>query len=143
MIIIGCQIKLDGILVVDGKGNIVIHKGIEDRKLDTDICKVAIDYGVDFMDNGFVEGKEYFLSSSNKFENSWKLFYYVDRSEITADVVSILISDIVIALILFALAFVVASVYASVFTALGGSTSAFSMNFCSVIPYRVSSVVTL
>lgn len=106
----------NGILVVDGKGNIVIHKGIEDRKLDTDICKVAIDYGVDFMDNGFVEGKEYFLSSSNKFENSWKLFYYVDRSEITADVVSILISDIVIALILFALAFVVASVYAERFS---------------------------
>ncbi|MBQ6588477.1 MAG: response regulator [Butyrivibrio sp.] len=106
----------NGILIVDGDGNIVIHKRIADKALDTEICKVAMGYGIDFMNNAFAEGKGYFLSSSKTFENSWKLFYYVDRAEITADVMSILLSDTVIAIVLFALAFIVASFYAGRFS---------------------------
>ncbi|WP_029231329.1 ATP-binding protein [Butyrivibrio sp. VCB2006] len=106
----------NGILIVDSDGNIVIHKGIADKTLDTEICKVARGYGLDFMNNEIAEGKNYFLASSKNFENSWKLFYYVDRAEITADVLSILASDTVIAIVLFALAFIVASLYASRFS---------------------------
>ena len=106
----------NGILIVDGDGTIVIHKAISNKDLDTEICKVAMGYGLDFMENDFVEGNGYFLSSSKSFDNSWKLFYYVDRAEITADVVSILISDTIIAIVLFVLAFIVASVYAGRFS---------------------------
>ena len=101
----------NGVLILDENRNIIIHKAIDDKKLDTEICQVAMGYGLDFMDNQFINTNDYFMASSGKLTNGWKLFYYVDRNEITSDVVSILMSDVVIAAILFMLSFVVASIY--------------------------------
>ena len=102
----------NGVLIVDQDRNIIIHKGITDSKLDTEICQVAMGYGLDFMENDFIQTGKYFMASSKTLSNSWKLFYYVDRVEITSDVISILVSDVIIAAILFMLSFVVASLYA-------------------------------
>ena len=48
---------------------------------------------------------------SNEISNGWKLYYYVDRNEMVADVFSLLSSDIVIAGVIFIIAYVIATLF--------------------------------
>lgn len=103
----------NGIIIGNSERGLILHKAIENKELDSEIAQVAFSDQLDTVNGDFVTTKKYFLASSKRIENGWNLYFYVDRSEITADVVSLLVSNSIIAIILFILSYIVASLYAN------------------------------
>ena len=87
----------NGVVIIDGNGDVVSHRSISNKTLDQEI--------MDHIKTGEVEGFEdqrgYFLVPSSRIASDWVLYYYIDRNEITSDVFRILFSVVVIALVLF------------------------------------------
>lgn len=87
----------NGVVIIDGNGDVVSHRSISNKTLDQEI--------MDHIKTGEVEGFEdqrgYFLVPSSRIASDWILYYYIDRNEITSDVFRILFSVVVIALVLF------------------------------------------
>ena len=87
----------NGVVIIDGNGDVVSHRSISNQTLDQEI--------MDHIKTGEVEGFEdqrgYFLVPSSRIASDWILYYYIDRNEITSDVFRILFSVVVIALVLF------------------------------------------
>ncbi len=87
----------NGVVIIDGNGDVVSHHSISNKSLDQEI--------MEHIRTGEVEGFEdqsgYFLVPSPKIADDWVLYYYIDRNEITSDVFRILFSVVVIALVLF------------------------------------------
>ena len=87
----------NGVVIIDGNGDVVSHRSISNKALDQEI--------MDHIKTGEVEGFEdqrgYFLVPSSRIASDWILYYYIDRNEITSDVFRILFSVVVIALVLF------------------------------------------
>ncbi len=103
----------NGVVVISDNGTKIIHRKISDENLDETIVSGINQGSYQFNDDSFYSGKQFFISRSKKLENGWNLYYYVNRSEIGSDVVSILISDIIIAAFLFAIAYFIATKYAN------------------------------
>ncbi len=102
----------NGIIILDEAGNTISHNKIEDTELDARIVE-----HIKTGDVGeFVSTGEYFIAASGHTTNGWILYYYIDRSEITSDVVRILISVLVLAMLLFAATFIVGSIFADFFS---------------------------
>jgi signal transduction histidine kinase/DNA-binding response OmpR family regulator len=87
----------NGIVILDQEENSVSHRSIDDKALDDFIMANIRSTNVD----GFLNGDNYFIASSDRLLNGWTLYYYVARSEITSDVFRILFTVIIIALVLF------------------------------------------
>ncbi len=99
----------NGVLVLDENGDIITHRHIENTKLERKIVSSIYDGEVEeFEDRG-----SYFLSASEPMSNGWRLYYYVDRNEITTDVFKLLLSVIAIAIVLFGVALVVGTGFAN------------------------------
>ncbi|SFC89003.1 response regulator [Butyrivibrio sp. YAB3001] len=103
----------NGVLIVDYDQNVILNKNIEDSTLDEQIKNDAISYDSNFSEDTFITTDSYFMAVSRKLDNDWRLFYYVDRKTIGADVISLLINDIIMAIVLFAVVYFVASIYAT------------------------------
>ncbi len=89
-----------GIVILDGSGNIVSHHGIDNGQLDERILsKVSEGVLDEFQDEG-----DYFIARSARTANDWDVYYYVDRNEISADVLRILISVMILGAVLFVIA---------------------------------------
>ncbi|SDA72491.1 Signal transduction histidine kinase [Butyrivibrio sp. INlla18] len=101
----------NGILLIDEEGNIVSQKKLKDEKLDEMILQEIRNGNLKKDSEGFVVSDKYFLLESDKISNGWKLYYYVDRNEMVADVFSLLSSDIVIAGVIFIIAYVIATLF--------------------------------
>ncbi len=99
----------NGLIILDNDGNVINHRNIVNAELDEEIVNNI--KGTEVTE--FVTSGEYFLCPSEQTSNGWTLYYYIDRSEITADVFEILSSVIVIALALFLVALFIGSVFAS------------------------------
>ncbi|MCR5156027.1 MAG: response regulator [Butyrivibrio sp.] len=98
----------NGMIILDEDGEIIVQTHIDDAGLEEKILqRVKNEEISDFEANG-----EYFISRSEKIVNGWVLYYYIDRSEITADVFRILFSVLIIAGLLFLLALFIGSLYA-------------------------------
>jgi signal transduction histidine kinase/DNA-binding response OmpR family regulator len=102
----------NGLMIVDEKKQVIVHKKIENQDLDSEITGMVLEYGMDNLDDDFMKTDKYFMSSSKALENGWRLFYYVDRSAMVSDVFSILTSDIILAAVLFVISYVAATYYA-------------------------------
>jgi signal transduction histidine kinase/CheY-like chemotaxis protein/HAMP domain-containing protein len=87
----------NGIVILDENNDIVAHNKIKNEELDNRILE---DIRNDDHE-GFANHSDFFIAESDRLTNGWKLFYYVDRDEITSDVFRIITSVIVIALLLF------------------------------------------
>ncbi len=102
----------NGIIVLDGEKQVINHRRISDTNLEQKI--------VERIMNDEVEGElntgRYFITQSDRTDNGWVLYYYIDRSEITSDVFSILLSVIVIAGVIFAVAFIFGHRFAAKFS---------------------------
>ncbi len=102
----------NGIIVLDGEKQVINHRRIYDTNLEQKI--------VERIMNDEVEGElntgRYFITQSDRTDNGWVLYYYIDRSEITSDVFSILLSVIVIAGVIFAFAFIFGHRFAAKFS---------------------------
>jgi signal transduction histidine kinase/DNA-binding response OmpR family regulator/HAMP domain-containing protein len=87
----------NGIIIIDAKGNEINHSEIDNKALDARI--------VDKIKQGepdeFRAEKEFFIARSGETTNGWTMYYYVDRNEISTDVLRILFSVIVLGFILF------------------------------------------
>ncbi|MBQ3798530.1 MAG: response regulator [Butyrivibrio sp.] len=101
----------NGVLVVDSDNDIIIHKKIANENLDEKILSGLLANEIAFDSDKFFASREYFIAASKRLENGWYLYYYIDRNEITSDVVSILVTDIIIALVLFVISFFIATNY--------------------------------
>ncbi|RKM58802.1 response regulator [Butyrivibrio sp. CB08] len=87
----------NGLVILDGNGDVVTHDQITDARLDREIMeRIQTGEVVEFE-----EQKNYFIVPSARMSNGWILYYYVDKVEITSDVFRILFSVLVIALVLF------------------------------------------
>ena len=101
----------NGILLIDEEGNIVGQKKLNNEALDDAVIQDIRDEKLEKDSDGFVVSDQYFLLESNEISNGWKLYYYVDRNEMVADVFSLLSSDIVIAGVIFIIAYVIATLF--------------------------------
>ncbi len=87
----------NGIIILDQYGNVINHNPIENKDLDSRIIERAKEKNPD----SFETGSDYFIASSGTIANGWEMYYYVDRNEISADVLRILFTVIVLGAILF------------------------------------------
>ncbi len=87
----------NGIIILDGYGNVIRHNPIENKDLDNRIIERSKEKKMD----SFETDRDYFIASSGTISNGWDMYYYVDRSEISADVLRILFTVIVLGAILF------------------------------------------
>ncbi len=103
----------NGVIIGNSERGLVLHKSIENKDLDAEIAAVAFSDQMDNLTGDFVTTSKYFLAASKRLENGWNLYYYIDRSEITADVISLLFSNAIVAAILFVISYIFASLYAN------------------------------
>ena len=102
----------NGLVILDNEGKIITQRKIKDTALEQHILeRIKSEEIPEFDDNN-----EYFISRSGTTNNGWTLYYYIDRSEMTADVFRILLSVLVIAGVLFLLTLLISTYYASRFT---------------------------
>ncbi|MBE5826940.1 MAG: response regulator [Butyrivibrio sp.] len=98
----------NGMLILNESGNIITQRHIDNTDLEEEILQgISIE-----ANSAFEVNRDYFISKSEKIVNGWILYYYIDRSEITADVFRILISVLVIAGVLFLVALFIGTFYA-------------------------------
>ena len=99
----------NGLVILDDEGNIINHRKIANGDLDERIVNhIKGEEITEFITTG-----DYFLCPSEQTSNGWTLYYYIDRSEITADVFKILSSVIIIALALFLVALFIGTAFAN------------------------------
>ncbi|SFP86366.1 Response regulator receiver domain-containing protein [Butyrivibrio proteoclasticus] len=100
----------NGIIISDENGSIITEKEIADSNLNEQIKKTIFSGNIDGESESFITTDDYFLMASGKMSNGWRLFYYVDRSEIVVEVMSILSSVMLIAGVIFIIAFLIATI---------------------------------
>ena len=102
----------NGLIILDTDGNVISHNSIKNEELD----KRIVDYIKSGRAETFVNNGDFFIAPSGHTTNNWVLYYYIDRNEISSDVLRILFTVIVLALILFAVTLVVGSRFADSFS---------------------------
>ena len=93
----------NGIIILDRDGNEISHNTIKNKELEERILE-RIKLG-DLK--AFQEENEFFLAKSERTTNGWMLYYYVDKNEISADVLKILLSVVMLGAALFIAAAVI------------------------------------
>ncbi len=93
----------NGLIILDKNADVISHRKIENQEREAKILEKISTGTV----TEFVTTRDYFICPSGDTSNGWILYYYIDRSEITADVARILASVIVIALLLFILVIII------------------------------------
>lgn len=99
----------NGVLVLDENQKEVDHRHISNAALEETIIQHIIQDDVTSLED---QGG-YLITASEPMSNGWKLYYYVDRSEMTAEVFKLLISTVAIAIVLFLISLVIGTGYAN------------------------------
>ncbi len=103
----------NGIIIVDEDNNVITKKEIKNKDLNDKIGSSVFSGVLDEPASEFLQTEEYFLLDLEKMSNGWKLFYYVDRAEMVADVISLLRSDAIVALITLIVAYLLATAFSN------------------------------
>ncbi len=103
----------NGIIIIDDNNNIITRKELNNKELDKKIENDILTGNIVKQDDGFSVNSEYFLISSGHTSNSWKLYYYIDRSEMVADVFSLLSTVSILGLAIFIISYLIASLYST------------------------------
>ncbi|MCR5404974.1 MAG: response regulator [Butyrivibrio sp.] len=98
----------NGLVILDYNGNVIEHQIIENKALDDTIVEHIRVAGVE----GFVEQAPYFIAAADYINNGWRLYYYVDRDKIVADVYRILGSVVIIAGVISVIALILSNKFA-------------------------------
>ncbi len=101
-----------GIYVLDYQKREVAHKETEESSIDDSVLYDITSGSLEIDENNFSDAKKYSLHMSESMSNGWRIYYYVNRKEISNDVIKLLSSVIVIALALFVISFSIASWFA-------------------------------
>lgn len=103
----------NGLIIVDRNGGIIMQKKVADTGMLDEITGKILSGEYQIKSGEFIENDNYFLTAGNRLQNEWDLYYYVARSEIRTDIISIVTTDVILAVILFGIAFFTASIYAN------------------------------
>ena len=76
----------NGIVLLDTDGNVISKREITDFELDKKIMDTLSDVEAD----SFVEETDYMLAASGELLNGWRLYYYIDKTEISGQMKQIL-----------------------------------------------------
>ncbi len=103
----------NGVVLLDEENNIIGKRSLENKKLDEKVVKrIREDAGTKYS-----ETSEYMMASSGELLNGWRLYYYVDKNEISSQMNGIYISTGLIVgiclLIVFALIGIVSKILSS------------------------------
>lgn len=81
------ELLKNGVLLMDAEGDVIGKRGITDTTLDEKILKniPTIEEGILFTENA-----DYMLASSGDLLNGWRLYYYIDKTEIFGQMYKIL-----------------------------------------------------
>ena len=102
----------NGIVIVGDNKEMITHRSLNDADLDKKVRKDIFSGKYDDAEE-FITGHNYYMMKENKLNDRWKLYYYVDRNELVADVFVLLESDFIIAIVLFILGYFAASVFSN------------------------------
>lgn len=78
----------NGVALLDEENNIIGKRSLENKKLDEKVLKVIREEA----GTQYSETSEYMMASSGELLNGWRLYYYVDKNEISAQMNGIYIS---------------------------------------------------
>lgn len=103
----------NGVVLLDEENNIIGKRSLENKKLDEKVVtRIREDAGTQYS-----ETSEYMMASSGELLNGWRLYYYVDKNEISSQMNGIYISTGLIVgiclLIVFALIGIVSKILSS------------------------------
>lgn len=73
------ELLKNGVVLLDTEGNVIGKRGIDNLSLDSKIMTAV----PSVEEDSFVEKSDYMLVSSKKLVNGWKLYYYIDKAEIS------------------------------------------------------------
>lgn len=76
------QFLENGVTLLDGNGQVIGHRGIENEKLEEEISQ-SIRGG---QESGIYETAAYILAAGDVLDNGWQVFYYVDKAEISGEI---------------------------------------------------------
>ena len=78
----------NGVALLDDKNNVIGKRSLKDKELDGSILKIIQEESP----TGFCETADYMMAASDELANGWCLYYYIDKSEISAQMNAIYIS---------------------------------------------------
>ena len=82
----------NGILLVDANGEKIAERTIKDRQTNKSVHQ----HIEERREERLYETKKYILASSEKMDNGWKLYYYIDKSEISDQIQEILATTVLV-----------------------------------------------
>lgn len=100
----------NGVTLLDEEGRVIGKRSLADTKLDDKIMQAVRESG----EAGFHETQEYMLAASDELLNGWRLYYYVDKKEISAQMKTIYISTGLIVGICLVIVFVLMSIISKI-----------------------------
>ena len=78
----------NGVALLDDKNNVIGKRSLKDKELDGSILNIIQEESP----TGFCETADYMMAASDELANGWCLYYYIDKSEISAQMNAIYIS---------------------------------------------------
>lgn len=78
----------NGVALLDDKNNVIGKRSLKDKELDGSILKIIQEESP----TGVCETADYMMAASDELANGWCLYYYIDKSEISAQMNAIYIS---------------------------------------------------
>lgn len=99
----------NGLLLTDGQGNAIYSRGIGNGEIDGAVAEQARSGQPGGVDNG-----DYFLVTGEVANSGWRLYYYVDRREISGQLDEILDSTLVAAALCLGISLVLISVLSKI-----------------------------
>lgn len=100
----------NGVALLDEKGRIIGKRSLADDKLDGKILEAIRSGG----EKQFCETAEYMIASSDQLLNGWRLYYYIDKNEISAQMYAIYFSTGLIVGICLAVIFILIGIVSKI-----------------------------
>lgn len=82
----------NGVVLTDGSRGVIGNRQIDNQELDETIMETIDSMG----DNSFKETSDYMLAASEELINGWRLYYYIDKSEISGQMRQILETTVLV-----------------------------------------------
>lgn len=100
----------NGILLVDANGKKITERTIKDREINKNIYQ----HIEENREERIYETKKYILATSEKMDNGWKLYYYIDKSEISEQIREIMATTVLVMGLCLAVALIMMSVISKI-----------------------------
>ena len=100
----------NGILLVDANGKKITERTIKDREINKNIYQ----HIEENREERIYETKKYILATSEEMDNGWKLYYYIDKSEISEQIREIMATTVLVMGLCLAVALIMMSVISKI-----------------------------